>query len=96
MGGGLTVDLPADVAQVSGESTSDPGPVHASESHDFSVGSSAVTVGRRLGTDVVDEPSVSERVANGVVLFARASNEDLRACLLASMVYDRGEDLRDE
>ena len=77
VGGGLTVDLPADVAQVSGESTSDPGPVHASESHDFSVGSSAVTVGRRLGTDVVDEPSVSERVANGVVLFARASNEDL-------------------
>jgi hypothetical protein len=88
--------LPTDVAQLSGEATSDPGPLHASESHDFSIGTSAVTVGRRLGTDVVDEPSVSERVANGVVLFARASSDDLRACLLASMLYDHAEDTHDE
>jgi hypothetical protein len=96
VGGGLTVDLPTDVAQASGGATSDPGPVHASESHDFMIESSTVTVGRRIGSAVVSEPLVSERVSNGVVLYATASNEELRACLLASMLYDRGEDLRDE
>jgi hypothetical protein len=96
IGGGLSVELPIDVAQVSGEATSDPGPAHASESHDFVVGSSTVTVGRRIGSDVANEPSVSERVSNGVVLFAKASNENLRACLLVSMLYDRLADLADE
>jgi hypothetical protein len=96
VGGGLTVDLPTGTTQVSGESTADPGPVHASETHDFVIDSSPVTVGRRVGSDVVHEPLVSERVSTGVVLFAKASNEDLRACLLASMVYDQSKDLADE
>ena len=96
VGGGLSVDLPADVAQVSGGGTSDPGPVHASESHDFLVESSTITVGRRIGSEVVSEPLVSERISNGVVLYAKASNEELRACLLASMLYDRDKDASDE
>jgi hypothetical protein len=96
VGGGLTVDLPTDVAQTSGGATADPGPVHASESHDFTIESSTVSVGRRIGSEVVSEPLVSERVSNGVVLYARASNEELRACLLASMLYDRDKDVRDE
>jgi hypothetical protein len=95
VGGGLTVDLPAEVVQVSGGSTADPGPVHASETHDFLIESSTVTVGRRIGSEMVSEPLVSERVSNGVVLYARASNEELRACLLASMVYDRDKDMSD-
>lgn len=82
-------------AQVSGESTADPGPVHASESHNFVIESSPVTVGRRTGADAVGEPLVSERISTGVVLFAKANNGDLRACLLASMVYDQSEDLAD-
>jgi hypothetical protein len=96
VGGGLTVDLPPGTTQVSGGSTADPGPVHASESHDFVIESSPVSVGRRIGSDVVDEPLVSERVSTGVVLFAKASSEGLRACMLASMVYDQSEDLADE
>ena len=95
VGGGLTVDLPTGTVQVSGGSTADPGPVHASETHDFVIESSPVTLGRRIGSDVVEEPLVSERVSTGVVLFAKASNEDIRACLLASMVYDQSEDLAD-
>lgn len=96
VGGGSTVDLPKGTAQVSGEGTADPGPVHASETHDFVIDSSPATVGRRIGSEVVDEPLVTERVSTGVVLFAKASNEDLRACLLASMVYDQSKDLADE
>ena len=92
----MTVDLPSSAAQVSGGGTSDPGPVHASESHDFLVESSTITVGRRIGSEVVSEPLVSERISNGVVLYAKASNEELRACLLASMLYDRDKDASDE
>jgi hypothetical protein len=96
VGGGLTVDLPTDVAQVSGEATSDPGPIHASETHDFVLDSATITIGRRIGSEVVNEPLVSERVSNGVVLYVRASNDELRACLLASMLYDRDQDMSDE
>ena len=39
---------------------------------------------------------VSERVSNGVVLYAKAGNAELRACLLASMRYDRDKDVSDE
>ena len=95
VGGGLTVDLPADVNQVSGEATADPGPVHGGETHDFPVDSSMVTVGRIIGSEMASEPSVSERVSDGVVFYVRASSDELRSCLLASMHYDQAEDLAD-
>ena len=52
-------------------------------------------IGRRVGTTVVLEANVSQRVERDVVVFVKSENEPLRACILDSTTYDRDLDEED-
>lgn len=82
VGEGLFVSLPAAATGLTGQSTSDVGPIHASTSADFDLGDGAkITVGRRIGS--------------GVVIFVKAHNTDLQRCLLEGSRYDPARDQQD-
>lgn len=96
IGDGLTVSLPESAIGTAGESTADPGPVHAATSAEFTFDGFVAVVGRRIGSDIVPEQDLDQRVENGVVLFVKATDPDLRSCLLRSTHYDPLEDEQDE
>ena len=96
VGNGLTVAMPEAAIFTSGGSTTDPGPIHAGTSAEFTLGSLVAVVGRRIGSDVVPEQGFGQRVENGVVLFVKAADPELRSCLLDSVHYDIVRDQQDE
>lgn len=63
---------------------------------EFAFDGVVAAVGRRVGTDVVPEPGFDQRVENGVVLFVKAADRELRSCVLDTLRYDAGQDEQDE
>lgn len=96
IGNGLTVSLPETAIFTAGESTADLGPVHAGTSAEFTFDGGVAAVGRRIGGDNVPEPNFDQRVENGVVLFVKATDAELRSCLLGTAHYDALQDEQDE
>lgn len=96
IGQGITTSLPPGSAADYGEATADPGPVHAGWAATFNVRNTTVTVGRRLGNEVVPEADLSQRIDGDVVTFVKSDNHLLRECVLHSTSYDRAMDEEDE
>jgi len=95
LGQGLSTTLPADESATHGESTADLGPIHAGWAVEFELTDGSVTIGRRVGTTIVPEPNVSQRVVGDVVVFVKSDREPLRACILEAATYDRTLDEED-
>jgi hypothetical protein len=70
------LSLPTEATGLTGQTTTDAGPIHAASSVDFDLGDGIViTVGRR--------------VSSGVVIFVEADGQDLQRCLTASCTTHR-------
>lgn len=95
VGDGLSVSLPSSATMTTASGTADQGPVHAATGAQFAIDGVLATVGRRVGTEVVPEPSVDQRVDDGVVIYVKAEDPSLRACLLDSASYDAARDEQD-
>ena len=96
IGNGLTVALPPNAVFIDGQSTADPGPIHAATSMTFGFGDVRVEVGRRIGGNLVDEPGFAQRIDGGVLIFVRTDDTDRAGCVLASLRYDVTADETDE
>lgn len=82
VGEGLFVSLPTEARGLTGQTTTDAGPIHAASSVDFDLGDGVViTVGRR--------------VSSGVVIFVEADDQDLQRCLMDGSRYDASRDQED-
>jgi hypothetical protein len=53
------------------------------------------SIGRNLGHDNTPEPDFAKRLESDVVVWVKASNADLRNCLLDSTTYSAGRDQQD-
>ena len=96
LGQGLSASLPDDARFTGGEGTADPGPVPAGWAADFELAEGSITIGRRMGVDIVPEPGFSQRVEGEMVVFVKSDNDALRACVLASVTYNRARDQQDD
>jgi hypothetical protein len=92
IGSGLTVSLPRSATPTTFAGTADSGPIHASAAVEFDVGGELVTIGRHIGNVDAPEPGFDSVAVGGVSIFVKASDVDLRACLLASARYDAERD----
>ena len=96
IGHGLTAALPDTAQLIGGESTANSGPIPASAGINLIIDGRPVTIGRRVGDDLVPADSVSERADNGVIVFVQAEEAALRTCLLDSTTYDQAMDEQEE
>ena len=69
--------------------------MHAAVEVSFDLGKGTVVIGRRLGSAVVVEPFLSERVEGDIAIYVRVDDDQLQECVLASAHYDRAQDERD-
>jgi hypothetical protein len=95
IGGGLTVSLPETAIGTSSGGTAEGAPIQAGFSAEFAFDGAVVSVGRRVGTNVVPEPGFDQRVENGVVLLVKADDPELRSCVLDTLRYDAVQDEQD-
>ena len=95
IGSGLAVSLPPTATPTTGAGTADPGNVHSAAGVEFKVNGLLVSVGRNLGNDNRPEPGFAKRVDGDVVVWVKASDADLRKCLLDSTTYSAGRDQQD-
>lgn len=96
VGGGLTVSLPEAALGIRSGGTTEWAPINAGFSAEFAFDGVVVAVGRRVGTNVVPEPGFDQRVENGVVLFVKTADPELRSCMLDTLEYDAIQDEHDE
>ena len=95
IGSGLSARLPSPVTKTTYASTADAGPIQSSAGVEFIIDGAPVAIGRTLGTDDSAEPNFDKRVNDGVVLWVKATDARLRACILPSVAYDRTRDQQD-
>jgi hypothetical protein len=95
IGSGLTVSLPPTATPTTYGGTADPGPVQTAAAVEFKLNGVLASVGRNLGSDNRPEADFAKRVDGDVVVWVKASDADLRKCLLDSTTYSVGRDQHD-
>lgn len=95
LGQGLTAAVAKGAIPTGGSGTADLGPVHAAIEVSFGFGPGAIVIGRRVGSEAVAEPLLSQRIEGDVIIYVRADDDQIRECVLASVPYDRAQDERD-
>jgi len=95
IGDGLSGVLPESAVLVSGEQTTGDGAAPAAAARKFDIDGASVSVGRRLQSSLSYESGFDERDDGDVVLFVKADDPMLRACIADSLTYDAMLDEQD-
>jgi hypothetical protein len=95
IGSGLTVSLPPTATPTTYAATADLGNIQAAAGVEFKVNDVLVSIGRNLGHDNRPERNFAKRLDGDVVVWVKASNVDLRKCLLDSSTYSADRDQQD-